>query len=227
MDGMGETGASAGRPALGGPRLRPGDRVRVVSPVSTPDRDEVALGVELLTSWGLVVELGDHAFDHLGHYLAGTDEGPPGRPERCLPGPRGAGRAHYPRGQGLVPYRQRHRLRRCATWPRPKPLVGFSDITFLHQALYRHCRLATLHGPHIGWSEQYMGPFPADCPTSGADDDRTRHLAPVIRERRACRLRREAKPPGRCRKATSVVSGSRSGGGRATAGRCWRSKPST
>ena len=28
----------------------------------------------------------------------------------------------------------------------PKPLVGLSDITTLHLALWRHCRLATVHG---------------------------------------------------------------------------------
>jgi LD-carboxypeptidase N-terminal domain len=56
------------------PPLKPGDRVRVVSPASTPDRAKVGRGVELLTSWGLVVELGDHVFDRLGHYQAGNDE---------------------------------------------------------------------------------------------------------------------------------------------------------
>jgi muramoyltetrapeptide carboxypeptidase len=28
----------------------------------------------------------------------------------------------------------------------PKPLVGFSDITYLHLALWKRCRLATIHG---------------------------------------------------------------------------------
>ncbi len=54
------------------PRLREGDRVRLVSPASTPSRDGVARGVELLEGWGLRVEVGRHAFDQLG-YLAGDD----------------------------------------------------------------------------------------------------------------------------------------------------------
>jgi hypothetical protein len=33
----------------------------------------VAQGVELLRSWGLSVEIGAHAFDTWGHYLAGRD----------------------------------------------------------------------------------------------------------------------------------------------------------
>ena len=33
----------------------------------------MAQGIERLQSWGLRVELSEHAFDQLGHYLAGTD----------------------------------------------------------------------------------------------------------------------------------------------------------
>ena len=46
--------------------------MRLVSPASTPSRDGVARGVELLESWGLRVEVGRHAFDEHG-YLAGDD----------------------------------------------------------------------------------------------------------------------------------------------------------
>ena len=28
----------------------------------------------------------------------------------------------------------------------PKPLLGFSDITYLHLALWRDCRLSSVHG---------------------------------------------------------------------------------
>ena len=57
-----------------GPKLQPGDRVRFVSPASTPDREKVSYGAEMLKSWGLNVEMGLHAFDRHGHYLAGKDE---------------------------------------------------------------------------------------------------------------------------------------------------------
>ncbi len=30
----------------------------------------------------------------------------------------------------------------------PKPIIGFSDITALHSAIQRKCRLVTYHGPH-------------------------------------------------------------------------------
>jgi muramoyltetrapeptide carboxypeptidase LdcA involved in peptidoglycan recycling len=45
------------------PHLSPGDRIRFVSPSSTPDRDLVARGAEVLTGSGLQVEIGEHAFE--------------------------------------------------------------------------------------------------------------------------------------------------------------------
>jgi muramoyltetrapeptide carboxypeptidase len=160
MERMGEVEASVGRPTLVGPRLRPGNWVRVVSPASPPARDEVAQGLELLRSWGLKVELGEHVFDQCGHYLAGTDEDRLANLNEAFrdPGVRGVLTTRGGKGS----YRIANAIDFDAVRRDPKPLVGFSDITFLHQALYHRCRLATLRGPHIGWGEQYMGPFPAD-----------------------------------------------------------------
>jgi hypothetical protein len=56
------------------PRLGPDGRVRFVSPASTPERDKVARGAEILTGWSLTVEMGVHACDRMGHFLAGRDE---------------------------------------------------------------------------------------------------------------------------------------------------------
>ena len=53
--------------------LRPGDRVALVSPASTPTADGVTGTVRYLESLGLVAEVGTHALDEL-NYLAGTDE---------------------------------------------------------------------------------------------------------------------------------------------------------
>src|SRR4051794_31823772 len=55
-------------------RLQPGDRVRLLSPASPPDPEKVATGIRLLEGWGLRVEVGTHAFDRHGHFLAGKDE---------------------------------------------------------------------------------------------------------------------------------------------------------
>ena len=52
--------------------LKPGDRVRLVSPASYPDQSWLDESVAILESWGLVAEVGRHAMDKHG-YMAGTD----------------------------------------------------------------------------------------------------------------------------------------------------------
>lgn len=53
--------------------LKPGDKVRFVSPASTPDRDNVFQRARKLECWGLRADYGQHAFKKRS-YLAGTDE---------------------------------------------------------------------------------------------------------------------------------------------------------
>ena len=142
------------------PWLQRGDRIRVVSPASSPDRDAVARGVELLSGWGLVVEVGDHAFDRLGHYLAGRDEDRLSDLNAAFRDP--GVRAVIATGGGKGSYRIAGGIEFDAVRRDPKPLVGFSDITTLHLALFRHCRLETFHGPHAGWQDDYYGPRSAE-----------------------------------------------------------------
>ena len=54
------------------PKLRAGDKVRFVSPASTPERAAVMQAAAELETWGLKVDFGEHAFRQTG-YLAGTD----------------------------------------------------------------------------------------------------------------------------------------------------------
>ncbi|NED97018.1 LD-carboxypeptidase [Phytoactinopolyspora alkaliphila] len=133
-------------PALIPPRLKPGDRVRFVSPASPPSREHVQNSVELLTSWGLRVELGDHVLDQVG-YLAGTDEARLADLNDAFRDP-GVRAVIATRG-GKGAYRISHRLDFDAARRDPKPLVGFSDITILHMALWKWCGLVGVHG-HAG-----------------------------------------------------------------------------
>jgi muramoyltetrapeptide carboxypeptidase len=158
---MAEMSSSVGQTALIPPRLRPGDRVRVVSPASTPNRSKVARGVELLTSWGLIVEVGDHVFDQLGHYLAGTDEDRLADLNDSFRDP--GVRAIITATGGKGSYRIADAIDFDAVRADPKPLIGYSDVTFLHLALYRHCLLATLHGPFASWQDDYYGPLSAEA----------------------------------------------------------------
>jgi len=124
--------------------LAAGDRVALVSP-SGPvrvARADAAVGV--LTGWGLRTRLAEHALARNG-YLAGTDEqrladlngafaDPDVRAVLCLRG--GYGMQRIVDGLDLDAVRDD-----------PKLVMGFSDITALHLALWQGARLATVHGP--------------------------------------------------------------------------------
>lgn len=132
-------------------RLRPGDTVACVAPSAPVPPSLVAAGKALLESWGLRVRVGEHA--SAAHptlsYLAGTDEqraedfrraweDDSVRAVFCLRGGYGA--------QRMLDLVDWDRLRGCE----PKVLVGYSDITALHQAVAARLGLVSLYGPMPG-----------------------------------------------------------------------------
>lgn len=139
------------------PKLRAGDRVRIVSPASTPTPDGVARGVGVFERWGLRVEIGTHALDQLG-YLAGNDRD---RLEDLNDAFRDPGvRGIFASRGGKGAYRIAAHLDFDAARADPKPLVGFSDITYLHLALHRAGISGGFHGPFANWNDDYCD---ADC----------------------------------------------------------------
>jgi muramoyltetrapeptide carboxypeptidase len=146
---------------LKAPRLKQGDRVSVVSPSSTPDRKSVEYGVKLLESWGLRVELGPHVFDQYGHYLSGRDRDRLADLNSALRDP--GVRAIFTTRGGKGAYRIAHALDFEMCRQDPKPLIGYSDTTFLHLALWNACRLVGFHGPYVGWDRSYYGKAAAEC----------------------------------------------------------------
>ncbi|WP_345021783.1 LD-carboxypeptidase [Actinomadura keratinilytica] len=145
--------AAAGR-VVRPPMLRPGDRVRVVSPGSTPDPEQVERGVEILRSWGLDVELGGHVFDRHG-YLAGRDEHRLADLQEALDDPDVRGVFAARGGYGTQRIVDRLDLRGVRR--RPKVVVGFSDITSLQARLWRAARLVTFQGPMVAWNDDRTG----------------------------------------------------------------------
>ena len=114
-----------------------------MSPASFPSEEELAESVRTLESWGLVVEVGEHALDRHG-YLAGRDSDRLADLDDAYRDP-GVRAVIATRG-GAGAYRIAHDLDFDAVRADPKPLMGFSDITSLHLALWRHCRVAGIHG---------------------------------------------------------------------------------
>ena len=139
-----------GRPLVRAERLRPGDRVAVVATSGPAPADRLAAGVDVLASWGLDVVLAPHAQGvdaRLSHLAAGDDEraadlvaawtDPEVRAVFCARGGSGA-----------------QRVLELLDWAAlaaagPKLLVGFSDVTALHQGFASRLGLSTVHGPVV------------------------------------------------------------------------------
>lgn len=134
------------RECLRGRRLETGDRVRLVSPASFPDRAAIDGYVAELESWGVIPEVGDHAMDQHG-FMAGRDELRLADLNAAFRDP--GVRAVITTTGGAGAYRIADGLDFDAIRRDPKPLVGFSDITALHLALCAH-GIVSVHGMMFG-----------------------------------------------------------------------------
>ncbi|MEU4626624.1 LD-carboxypeptidase [Actinoplanes sp. NPDC023801] len=126
------------------PRLRAGDLVALVAPAGPVPQEQAAGAERILAGWGLRTRRGRHSLGRHG-FLSGTDDerlddlnaalrDPAVRGVLCLRGGYGS--------QRIV-----DRVDYDAVRADPKVIVGFSDITALHLALWCEARLATVHGP--------------------------------------------------------------------------------
>jgi muramoyltetrapeptide carboxypeptidase len=125
--------------------LSPGARVALVAPSGIlPDTAHIERAMENAKSLGWTPVLGENV-SRLHGYLAGTDEERLADLNRalrdddvdaiwCIRGGYGAMR--------LLPGIDYDALR-----SRPRPLIGFSDITALHAAIHRECGIVSFHGP--------------------------------------------------------------------------------
>lgn len=125
------------------PRLHPGDLVRLVSPASYPDAAWVKESVETLQGWGLRADVAPHALDKWG-YMAGRDADRLADLNDAFRDP--GVRAIVTTRGGAGAYRIADGIDLDAVRADPKPLIGFSDISFLHLKLWHACRLAGVHG---------------------------------------------------------------------------------
>jgi muramoyltetrapeptide carboxypeptidase len=158
------------------PALRPGDRVALLSPSGPAVLARVEAAVAVLESWGLSVSRGAHALGRSG-FFAGSDADrvadlcsavldPSVRAVMCTRGGYGAQRI-----VDAVPWES---LRSS-----PKLVVGFSDITALHLAVWRRSGLASCLGPCLAWDPARIGADASDALRSALTDP----SSPVVVER--------------------------------------------
>lgn len=122
------------------PALRPGDPVAVVAPSSPFDRAAFEAGLEVISARYRVQY--DPGVLARQRYLAGSDARRLGELFRALADT--GSRAVFCARGGYGMMRLLGGLEDLA--PAPKPVIGFSDITALHQLLQRR-GLVSIHGP--------------------------------------------------------------------------------
>ena len=125
--------------------LQPGDTIGLVSPSAAVDaRLTLQLAREAMEALGFKVRLAPHYDDRYGH-LAGTDAERAGDLNAMFADPDVDGIVCVRGGSGaarLLPLLDYATIR-----ANPKVLLGYSDITALHNALLAQAGLVTFHGP--------------------------------------------------------------------------------
>lgn len=133
--------------------LTPGDKVAILAPSTPTDADKLQRAAENFRSLGLEPVIYPTCTKHHGH-LAGLDAdrardineafaNPEIRGIVCMKGGAGAYR--------LLPLLDYDTIR-----ANPKVFIGYSDITALHMAFNKLCRMVTYHGPML-ISDLFLG----------------------------------------------------------------------
>ncbi|ASK64171.1 LD-carboxypeptidase [Virgibacillus phasianinus] len=126
--------------------LQEGDRVAVIAPAGPSDRENLKQGIRVFEKMGLEVIIGRHVFDG-EEKLAAADQkrladlhetffDPTIRGIFCANGGFGTAR--------IAPMIDYAKIQR-----NPKIFWGYSDITYLLNAIQRHSDLVTFHGPMV------------------------------------------------------------------------------
>jgi muramoyltetrapeptide carboxypeptidase len=135
-----------GRPLLRPRRLHPGDLVAVVVPAGPVDEQRLEAGVAVLREWGLRVRVGGLRRSH--PFLAGSDEERADELTAAMtdPGVRAVWTARGGYGtQRLLELLDWTLLARAT----PRLLIGFSDITALHQAVAARLGAVSVHAAGV------------------------------------------------------------------------------
>ncbi|MDX6300782.1 MAG: muramoyltetrapeptide carboxypeptidase [Nocardioidaceae bacterium] len=139
-----------GRPLIRATRLHPGDRVAVVAPAGPVVPERLEAGLSVLRSWDLQVTVAPHArgTHERFTYLAADDAARAHDFTQAWTDPEVSAVFCTRGGYGV------QRMLDLLDWPSlaaagPTVLVGFSDVTALHQAVGARLGVSTIHGPVV------------------------------------------------------------------------------
>ena len=126
------------------PALTPGGLVRVISPASPAERDAIGRGITELERLGYRVRTGSTM--HPDGYFAGSALRRKAELESALLAPDPSAVICARGGYGSAALLDQIRLPRR---PKPKLLVGYSDVTMLQAYLWTRFRWTSLHGAMV------------------------------------------------------------------------------
>jgi muramoyltetrapeptide carboxypeptidase len=133
------------KPLIRPPRLTGGNRIALVAPAGPLlERDDLTRAQELCSALGYEPVLGKHAYSRSG-YFAGTDDQRLADVNGALQDPSIDAIWCIRGGYGSI--RLLDQVDYAAMARRPKPLIGFSDVTALLNAVNRLTGVVTFHGP--------------------------------------------------------------------------------
>lgn len=124
------------------PHLQPGDTIGITSPASYITQQEIQPAVQLMQSWGFKVEVGKTIGQH-DFTLGGTDQARAADMQYMLNSSHIKAIMCARGGYGVV--RIVDQLDFGNFKREPKWVIGFSDITVLHNHIHHNCHIATIH----------------------------------------------------------------------------------
>ena len=135
-------------PPLIKPRpLRPGGRVAVLAISSPSKSDRIEIGIRNLERGGVQAELASNLYTVERKYLAGVDAIRTEELNRYLRDSSFDAFVFARGGYGAM--RILDAVDYEAVRKDPRPIIGYSDLTALHQAIARKAGVATFHGPMV------------------------------------------------------------------------------
>lgn len=124
------------------PYLKPGSKIRIISPAGVVDEKNVLAAAQWLIEQGYQTELGMHVFERHFQY-AGTDRQRLHDLQEALDDPETEAILCSRGGYGTM--RIIEQVNFTYFRKKPKWIAGFSDITILHAALHK-MNIASIHG---------------------------------------------------------------------------------
>lgn len=125
--------------------LRQGDTIAFVAPAGPADPEKVGKAKERFEQMGFKVKVPPTLPTRKDRYLAGSDEERAAEFNAAVKDPGVQAVFAVKGGYGLT--RILDRIDYAAVRANPKVIAGFSDLTALHLAVAKKCRLVTFHAP--------------------------------------------------------------------------------